>query len=287
LLLLAPCAWANEIEGQLAAVADTGLYEISPTNNLGAVTEVPAGVHGGAKRSRYLIRFAPESVLPPDAEIVAAELKLRVATANAGAVNYGLHRMRTNWVEGIQGGSNGSLAGTNETTWLARGHPDLLWTAPGGAPGSDYESVATLEAVFQGGNTNVVLSSAALAADVQGWLDYPDRNFGWMLKAVDESVPQTVRRIVSREATNNVPQLLVRYVPGPWLGIAAVTNDLLHVSFTARPGRAYRLESRAVLAAGDWPLRTNIAAQPTAVLHVFPDIAGTNSQFYRVTATAP
>jgi hypothetical protein len=80
-LALASTATAQAIlQTNLAAVADTVLYEITPTNNLGTVTNLPVGVHAGTKRSRYLVRFAPEAALPPDAEIVSVELKLQVTT---------------------------------------------------------------------------------------------------------------------------------------------------------------------------------------------------------------
>ncbi len=105
--LLASTVQAQVIlQTNLAAVADTVLYEITPTNNLGAATNLPVGVHNGTKRSRYLVRFAPEAVLPPDAEIVSVDFKLQVTTANADPVDYALHRMLTAWTEGNKTGNN-------------------------------------------------------------------------------------------------------------------------------------------------------------------------------------
>ena len=108
-----------------------------------------------------------------------------------------------------------------------------------------------------------------------------------MLKAVDESVSQTARRIVSRESASNAPALKIRYRPGPQLTISEPTNSQICVTFQARPGRAYALESRTPLSGDTWDARTNLAAQPVATLHVFKDTTGGTNQFYRVRTSAP
>jgi len=195
----------------LVPVADTGLYEIGPSNNLGAVMEVPAGVHSGARRSRYLLKFDIANALPGGARIVVAELRLQVGSAGSPTQTYQLHRMLRSWEEGNKGGNNGGQAGDGETTWLAQYHPTTLWATPGGSNGVDYTTMPTAAFTLGGnGSTNDVVG-AALASDVQLWLDQPSINFGWMLRAVDETASQTVRRIRSRETVTNSPVLTVRY----------------------------------------------------------------------------
>jgi hypothetical protein len=51
-----------------------------------------------------------------------------------------------------------------------------------------------------------------MVADVQGWLDGPGSNFGWIIKAVDES-PGTAnaKRFDSSESSAGQPALTVNY----------------------------------------------------------------------------
>jgi hypothetical protein len=52
-------------------------------------------------------------------------------------------------------------------------------------------------------------------ADVQGWLNNPKSNFGWMLISESEDTRFTARRFGSREDPNNAPLLDVQYVLVP------------------------------------------------------------------------
>ncbi len=281
-IVLAPqCIPALEWETHLLAVADTGLYEVAPTNNLGTVTEVPAGVHSNNKRSRYLVRFQPETALPASARIRSAELLFHVTTANAGEVDYGLHRLLRTWTEGTKGGVNGEPATAAETTWLAQRHPEALWTSPGGEAGVDYEPGPSVTATFTGSHTNIVLSSRALTADVQLWLLNPGTNFGWMLRASNEAVAQSVRRIASREASTNAPSLRLRYRLENQLTVA-VASGAVTLAFWAEPNRFYAVESRTSLAAGPWTLRTNFPPIAEPGILRFTELLDAAASFYRL-----
>ena len=54
-----------------------------------------------------------------------------------------------------------------------------------------------------------------MAADVQGWLDAPETNFGWGLIAADESVFSSAKQLDSRENQNASlqPVLTVVFTP--------------------------------------------------------------------------
>ena len=54
-----------------------------------------------------------------------------------------------------------------------------------------------------------------MAADVQGWLDAPETNFGWGLIAADESVFSSAKQLDSRENQNPSlqPVLSVEFTP--------------------------------------------------------------------------
>lgn len=194
----------------LPAVADTGLYEVGSTNNLGLAEAVPAGAHAGAKRSRFLVRFDPAGALPAGAQVTGVALKLQVTVASTPVEIYGVHRMLRDWVEGNQGGNNGAPAAPGETTWRAQYHPVVLWTQPGGAAAVDYLALPSATSSLAGDGSTNWITSGEMAGDVQAWLDQPASNHGWMIRAVNETVPQTVRRIASRE-TPGGPELIVRY----------------------------------------------------------------------------
>jgi hypothetical protein len=53
-----------------------------------------------------------------------------------------------------------------------------------------------------------------MVSDVQGWLDNPSGNFGWIMIG-DESGPLTAKRFDSREngAVQNRPRLTVFHTP--------------------------------------------------------------------------
>ncbi len=55
---------------------------------------------------------------------------------------------------------------------------------------------------------SITITSASLAADVQGWLDSPSSNYGWLLRAQDEAA--AAARFSSREGTSP-PSLRITY----------------------------------------------------------------------------
>ena len=97
-----------------------------------------------------------------------------------------------------------------DATWLQRVFRSLAWTTPGGdfaATASANRDVAGLGAY--------AWQSSEMAADVQGWLDSPATNFGWILIG-DESSNATAKRYDARESTATRPTLTVYYtVPAP------------------------------------------------------------------------
>jgi len=121
----------GELTAVFLPVADTGLYEVVPTNNLGRSLAVPAGVHAGMNRSRYLVRFDPLSELPLGVRVTGVELRVQVTVAGTAAWEYGVHRMLRDWAEGNKEGNNGSNATAGETTWLAQYDPEAVWASPG------------------------------------------------------------------------------------------------------------------------------------------------------------
>jgi hypothetical protein len=62
-------------------------------------------------------------------------------------------------------------------------------------------------------------STATSVADVQGWLDNPSQNFGWILIG-NEGADGTAKRFNSGDNSTGQPMLLLDYTPIPEPGSA-------------------------------------------------------------------
>jgi len=58
-------------------------------------------------------------------------------------------------------------------------------------------------------------STANLVGDVQGWLNNPASNFGWILMSESENSPTSIRRFASRDAVSGAPLLTINFTPVP------------------------------------------------------------------------
>ncbi|MDX1625542.1 MAG: DNRLRE domain-containing protein [Wenzhouxiangellaceae bacterium] len=174
------------------------------------------GVNAGERLRRALLRF-DVSAIPPGATITSVELVVEVDRVPPGATAFigGLHRMLADWGEagsdapGPEGG--GAPAEPGDATWLHRFHDTVFWSTAGG----DFEAVPSGTADFgPGTGTTTFASTAGLVSDVQGWVDAPATNHGWILVG-EESNPLNARRIGSRENAVIPPVLQVGFEPPP------------------------------------------------------------------------
>jgi hypothetical protein len=229
----------------IGAARDNSIFSESPNNSDGASYDLFTGrtnQSGGAYR-RSLIYF-DLSALPSGAVIDSVSLTMVMSGGSpsglgaggdfpqgyTGPIPISLDRMLTNWGAGSSGtgmGNGGSVApGTGgppggsggashgfpatpgDATWTYAFYNTTTWTTPGG----DY--VATPSAT-QSANINpqyLTWSSAGLVSDVQGWVNNPTTNFGWMIVG-DESTNGTSRLFVSSESPHTAyrPALTVVY----------------------------------------------------------------------------
>ncbi len=137
---------------------------------------------------------------------------------------FGLHRVLSPWGEGnkspVSNPGFGLPATAGEATWNDRfALQSAPWNAPGGVAGSDYAAAASSGTFIYdvGSSPYVFASTPALVSDVQGWLNNPVGNFGWMLISQSENVDFTARRFASREDLARAPVLEIQYtvVPKP------------------------------------------------------------------------
>lgn len=217
----------------LGALADATIYQDAVQNANGAGMGLFSGVTGAGSPRRSLISFDIADNVPVGSTITSVELTMvlgRTPPAGPTTSTIGLFSVTSPWTEGsagsgttvIAGTGLGFTAGAGDVTWNARTFPGTLWTTPGG----DYlPTVSALATVGNVLNVSSTWSSAKLTADVQGWLNSPSTNFGWLLINQDEITQQDVRAFYSREWSDpsQRPQLLISYlapVPAPaamWL----------------------------------------------------------------------
>ncbi len=256
--------------------------EPDPPSANGSAADLVAGIQGpftSTPTNRALIRFDPASSIPASSQITAARLTLTVTKSadNTNAFqNFDLRRVLTSW-------------GEADATWNVRLLPDTAWSAPGGAMNTDFAAIVSASQGIDGTNTNpyTFLSTSNLVADVQSWLDNPAANFGWVLLAQQEEIPQSARRIASRENTVSPPPMLeVSYIPPPRIDGFQVANGQFSLRFSAEPPYDYVVEFRDSLSGGNWLALTNFTAKIAAFEATASDsLSASPHRFYRVTKT--
>ena len=275
-------------------IADTSLFENSPGNNLGRVNFMPVGLTSEGKIGRGLLKF-DLSTIPPGATVTSASLRL---TATRGRDNHilDLHRFLVPWTEGIGagspsgGGSIGTAARPGEPTWNHRQHNIVPWQSPGSGAGSDYEETASAFVTVDA-NKAFSFQSPAMISDLQAWIQNPESNHGWLIKARDESTDDgSARRYSSREAASGAPLLTVTYEAAPEPTAPTLENPSLvgtefTFQFTTEPSIPYRVESTQAIPPAGWQTLTNIPAGESRTVTISAPRAP-GGQFYRVEASS-
>lgn len=204
------------------ATRDTMIFENNVDNGAGGAPGFFAGTNSQPSPRRGLIDFDVSSI-PAGAVITSVELRLVIGqlAGSGGGSNppgsldpvIGLHKLLVSWGEADTGRSdtnvlNGTGQGTDaeegDATWKSRFFYDddpLDWLQPGGQPGTEY--MTTASAALQQGNEryleSIWLSTPALVNDVQGWIDSPETNHGWMLINTNKTDRQTFRGFFSHD----------------------------------------------------------------------------------------
>ncbi|HXT39896.1 MAG TPA: DNRLRE domain-containing protein [Candidatus Angelobacter sp.] len=275
-----PVSLANSVT--LTPVADTTLFETTPTNNLGAEATLICGTTASGFRNRAVLKFDIAEQIPPGAVVTSATLTLTVVKVNPFtpvSATFELHRLLQPWGEGTGTGFNRGLGATNgEATWDARAFPNDLWSSPGAAVDTDYAATVSSSALIDGPGGYPLPSTSALIADVQSWLDDTNSNLGWILVCTDEATPFTSHRLSSRESASGAPSLLIEYTPAQSpLQISALNSAAGKMSFqfNARAQQTYAVEFTDALSPPNWQTLTNIPAQSTTTnIAISIDTAG-------------
>lgn len=292
LLALGLCALrAGAVSITLIPSADTSLIEIAPTNNNGGQAWLLSGkIQNDVYRDRALMKF-DFSAIPTNAIVLSAVVTLEVTRQPGdGLANspFGLYRMLRPWGEGDKVATTvpgqGVPATPGEATWRHAFYPTNEWSAPGGASGVDFSDVeSSFQFIYGTGQSPYRFESTPeLVADVQGWVNHPQSNYGWMLLCNDEATIFTARRFGSREDPNAPPLLEIEYLVPPHITSASRAGDQFHLNFTPWPGQSYAVEFRDSAWAGVWQTLTNLGLATDATPVLITDTVISPQRFYRV-----
>jgi len=195
---------------------DNTLFE-NGTGSLsdGAGVHLFAGKTNTGSRRRAVIAF-DLSQIPAGATITGVTLTLHISQTVTGTETMTLHALKADWGEGTSNAGAfrdgaGTAAKTNDATWLHRFFSATRWSNAGG----DFDSSIDASASAGSAGEDIVFNATtAMIARVQGWLDQPSTNFGWMVVG-NESATRTAKEIESRESSSasTRPTLAIDYLP--------------------------------------------------------------------------
>ena len=167
---------------------------------------------------RALVRFDLSSI-PVGSQITSASLQMTInkVPPQAGGGTASLHKVESDWGEtttnapGPEG--QGAAAEPGDATWLHTFFNTDFWNTAGG----DYAATASQTAGMQSVPQTITFATAAgMVADVEGWVNTPADNFGWVVLG-DEGSVENARRLLSRENSDAAgrPILTIEYTPAP------------------------------------------------------------------------
>ena len=190
---------------------DTSLYQDRPDNTNGGGVHLFAGITAQSQARRALIRFDLTGAMPAGSTIQQATLRLTVNRGREGDTTNTLSRLVADWGEGnVDAGEPGGLGASampGDATWVQSFHQQTSWAQNGG----DYAAAQTMAVVGEAVGSVATFTSAAMAVDVQFWLENPAQNFGWLIRG-NESSLQNARRYSSSEAQSaESPTLTIEY----------------------------------------------------------------------------
>ena len=221
----------------LTPVKDNTLIEhVSGAVSNGAGPAFFAGRIGQGGRRRAVLAFKVGDSIPAGSTIQAVTLTLNMSATMAGPFGVSAHALTQDWGEGTSnaGGGVGAPSTPGDATWIHTFFSTSFWTSAGGDFAANASATTTVAGVG-----SYTWSSPGMVADVQGWLDDPSTDFGWILVG-DESTFPTVKRFDSREAAASVrPNLKIDYgVPAPVVPTHSVAALLFLAGAMAVAGAA-------------------------------------------------
>ena len=205
---------AGAVTVNIPPVKDNTIFNGPTGNSNGAGDDFFVGSTNTGMIRRALIAFRVADSIPSGSTITAVTLTLHMSRTISGSETISLHRLTADWGEGTSFASaqegTGAPATTGDATWIYRFFNTLTWTTQGG----DFVSTVSASQSV-GGIAFYSWSGAGMVADVQGWVNAPVTDFGWIL-IDNETANATAKRFDSRTngTVANRPVLSVTYTPG-------------------------------------------------------------------------
>lgn len=210
----------------LSPIQDNTLYETADGSlSSGAGAYLFAGTTDQASDNlrRAVLAFDIAGSVPSGSVIQSATLTLKESRTKVGAMTFDLHRLTSDWGEGTSNASgqegDGGSSTASDATWLHTFYPASFWSNPGG----DFDTTVSGSASVDGNGFYNWGSTAQMVADVQGWLDTPTSDYGWILTGPEDV--RSAKRFNSRENTDvaSRPALVIEFVSGGpetfnWIG---------------------------------------------------------------------
>jgi len=212
---------------------DNTLYQdpLGATSN-GQGGTIFAGNTAQSQTRRALIAF-DLTAIPVGSSVTSAQLTMSMTRTRAAATPVSLHRVLADWGEGpsdagIPGGG-GDNAEPNDATWLHRFFPSTNWTNIGG------DFAPTASATTSVGNIGFYTwTGFQFTSDVQGWVNNPSTNFGWLIRG-SESASSTAKSFDSRSGADasKRPRLVVTFTPPAGYGACCMVDGSCRVLTSA------------------------------------------------------
>jgi hypothetical protein len=218
LVLASPPLHADIV--MLGASKDNSIYGESDALSNGIGQFLFAGKNASDATRRALIAF-DLSGLPMGSTINSVTLTLMANLPSpgvSGVRTIGLHRLTDDFGEGNSDAATvnlqeglGAPSQAGDASWRWNFFSSSEW----GAPGGNFDATASATQVVNA-NGFYSWSGAGLIADVQGWVDGPGTNFGWLIASEEVTTDVTLKRFGSRENATaaNRPLLTIDFTPG-------------------------------------------------------------------------
>jgi len=221
LILFGNALFAQNVTVELIPAKDNTLYETTDGSlSNGAGDFLFTGKTNSGSNRRTVLMFDIAGNIPAGATIETVTLTMNMSrTASNDVRSTSLHKLTADWGEGASNASGneggGAASASGDATWLHRFFDTDTWATPGG----DFVASASANQDIAGTAAYTWDSTTQLVADVQGWLDDPANNFGWIVIG-DESASLTTKRFDSRENPTeaNRPTLTVTYTAPTGIG---------------------------------------------------------------------
>jgi hypothetical protein len=209
---------------------DNTLYEdVNGNQSNGAGSHVFVGRTAIGELRRTAIAFDIAGNIPADATINSVTLTMTMSRTIVGPEVATLHVALADWGESTSDAPGqegiGALPAPGDATWIHRFFDGSFWATPGG----DFAATPSASQTIDQNGPYTWGSTAEMVADVQGWLDDPGSNFGWIILGEEGTTLPTAKRFDSRESAATTPFLTVDFTsngggPGPGDGVPTVSE---------------------------------------------------------------